>query len=303
MFTFPDHRTQSQNLANDNSSTAQTFLDKWANHYYKEILADLGRPLSEKTKTASSVQDQQEYQVPPDCLRIKTITYTSGSVAYTLEEIEDQDTWNRLNVQSLSGIPRYFFARPRFGIQGEEFLLYPKPSSSTDTITLVFESGDKDLSAAAYTTGTVTMTAGSATVTGSGTTFTAGMVGRYIKSTGALSDGFWYRINTFTSTTVLLLENVYEGATEAGAAYTLEEIWNLPEEMQVLPTYGSLAAYYGMKQNVEQEGKFLGLYTAGLEKAKVRYGTKTRSNIIRNKQGLGRTRRGGYPDNFPESIS
>jgi len=40
-----------------------------------------------------------------------------------------------------------------------------------------------DLDTADYTTGTVTITASSTTVTGAGTTFTADMVGRYIKTT------------------------------------------------------------------------------------------------------------------------
>jgi len=37
------------------------------------------------------------------------------------------------------------------------------------------------LSNADYTTGTITLTDEDATVTGAGTTFTAGMVGRYLK--------------------------------------------------------------------------------------------------------------------------
>src|SRR4030067_666907 len=285
MITWANARTQSQNLASDTSTTGQTFLDFWMNHYYKEILADFGRPQTEKKKTALSVASQQAYQVSPDCLWPKRVTYTSGSTVYPIEEVEDQETWDYMTRQTQTGIPKMFFFRPRFGIQGGEIQFWPTPSAAGNTITFVFVAGDKDLSADSYTSGTVALTSGSATVTGTTTSFTTQMVGRYFKSNDVTSDGLWYRIASFTSTTVITLENVYEGATSTGGTFQIDEIFNLPEEMQVLPIYGALSEYYARKQNPEQENKYLGKYLALFEKAKVRYGTKTRSNIIRSKRG------------------
>lgn len=54
-----------------------------------------------------------------------------------------------------------------------------------------------------YTTGTVAVDS-SGNVTGSGTTFTSGMVGKPFKATGHTK---WYRVKTFSSTTAIVIEN------------------------------------------------------------------------------------------------
>src|SRR3990167_3310736 len=71
---------------------------------------------------------------------------------------------------------------------------------------------------APYETGTVTATAESTTITGSGTTFTAAMVGRKIRIG---SDQAYYRIKTFTSTTEVILEAPYGGTTVSGETYSI----------------------------------------------------------------------------------
>ena len=71
---------------------------------------------------------------------------------------------------------------------------------------------------APYETGTVTVTNGSKTVTGSGTTFTAAMVSRKFKVS---SDNAYYRISAFVSTTEITLETPYEGTTASAKTYTI----------------------------------------------------------------------------------
>lgn len=78
-----------------------------------------------------------------------------------------------------------------------------------------------------YTTGTVTVTTGTGAVTGSGTTFTAAMVGKPFKATGHTS---WYRVKTYSSATSIVIEDdkdditsAYTGGTiGAGATYTIQ---------------------------------------------------------------------------------
>jgi hypothetical protein len=60
-----------------------------------------------------------------------------------------------------------------------------------------------------YSTGTIAVTQGSRTVTGTGTTFTSSMIGR--KFLGP--DNAYYKIIGYTSSTVLLLSEPYQGAT------------------------------------------------------------------------------------------
>lgn len=77
-----------------------------------------------------------------------------------------------------------------------------------------------------YTTGTVAV-AVDGTVTGTGTTFTAAMVGRGFKAAGHSQ---WYRVKTYTSPTEIVIEldlddetATYDGgAVSAGASYTVE---------------------------------------------------------------------------------
>ena len=71
---------------------------------------------------------------------------------------------------------------------------------------------------AAYTTGTVAVTEGLTTVTGTGTTFTAAMVGRKFR---AGSDTAYYVIAAFVSTTEVTLEAAYQGTTATGATYSI----------------------------------------------------------------------------------
>ncbi len=93
-----------------------------------------------------------------------------------------------------------------------------------------------------YTTGTVTVTVTTGAVTGSGTTFTAAMVGKGFK---ALGHTLWYRIKTYSSATAIVIEDDKDdetsaytgGAIGAGATYVIEA--NTP----VTPTASTIHSY------------------------------------------------------------
>lgn len=71
-----------------------------------------------------------------------------------------------------------------------------------------------------YTTGTISVTNGSATITGSGTswaTTTNADAGEYI----LLPDGKWYRITAIGGNTSLTIEVSYQGSTLSGQSYTI----------------------------------------------------------------------------------
>lgn len=95
-----------------------------------------------------------------------------------------------------------------------------------------------------YTTGTVAVANTTGVVTGSGTTFTAAMVGLGFKAVGHSK---WYRIKTYTSGTQITIEDDKDdvtsaytgGAISAGAAYTIEAV----SKFQVSKTtiYGKIA--------------------------------------------------------------
>jgi hypothetical protein len=78
-----------------------------------------------------------------------------------------------------------------------------------------------------YTTGTVAVANTTGVVTGTGTTFTAAMVGNPFKATGHTK---WYRVSAYTSATSITIVNDtdddtagYDGGTiSAGATYTVQ---------------------------------------------------------------------------------
>lgn len=78
---------------------------------------------------------------------------------------------------------------------------------------------------AEYNTGTVAVTAGSPTITGTGTTWATEMTGRLFRLT---TDGPYYQF-TWNSTTTATLDRPYEGTTATGAAYRINQnVFRLP---------------------------------------------------------------------------
>lgn len=306
MLIYDDALQLMKDLASDTTSASATIMTRGMNVGYKRILADLGRPVTEKTQTATTrapssplVASNREYQMPPDFLFMKSLTITISGQKYVLQEEESQELWEYTTTELRTGIPSRFFIRSRFGYSGATVLLDPIPAASGYTLEMVYEATDKDLGTAKYTTGTVTTTADSESVAGSGTSWTTKMIGRYFQNTDEGSDGLWYRIVNVTSTTALTLENVYEGTTQAGVNYQVAEIFALPEEMHELPCYYGLAHYFAFKQNAKQEAKYITLFEKGLAAGKLRWATKSRGSVIRSK---GATPFGNdYPRFFPNS--
>jgi len=69
-----------------------------------------------------------------------------------------------------------------------------------------------------YTTGTVDVTNGSTTVTGTGTAFTAGMAGRKFR---VANEQAFYDVASFDSTTQLTLTQAYQGDTDSDLSYAV----------------------------------------------------------------------------------
>jgi predicted CxxxxCH...CXXCH cytochrome family protein len=74
---------------------------------------------------------------------------------------------------------------------------------------------------ASYSAGTATFTNGSATVTGTGTSWTANMVGWYVKRGSDTGTATWYLVTAVGSSTSLTISRNYTGTTGSGA-YTVQ---------------------------------------------------------------------------------
>jgi len=287
-----------QKTTGDYSADGLTVFKAAANICYKNILNEFGRPDTEKSITRLTVTSQRGYQLQVDAAWVKAVTIKVGSSTYPLIEETSQNRWDQITSEDIeSSTPSRFFVKKRFGLSGQVIEIDPIPSNSTSTLRVVYEPTDRDLQYDVYSTGTVTVTNASENVTGSGTVFTTRMVNQYLKTT----DGLYYKIAQYSSTTALILENVYIGNTESGASYGIYDLFNIPEDMHPIPVYYGFMEYYGSKENSTRQVYYERRYTTLFKQARARYGTKTRSNIVTDlTNGLPAST---YPNYFPTTMS
>lgn len=235
-------------LTGDASSTNLSTMDTLHNEAIKEVVTDKAWGFRQKTKTLSTVASQQFYNLPADCGKVLNVTVLIGTTRYTPARVKTREDWDRLNQSTnvLSDTPERYF------VFGKTIGFYPTPSSATSSaITVSYQREVKDLSIADYTTGTITSIAsGATTVTGSGTSWTAQMAGRFIRitdsNTANTGDGYWYEISSVTSATVLELVSPYNGTSIAAgtAAYTIGQTSIIPEDHQMTPLYRAVEIYF-----------------------------------------------------------
>lgn len=103
-----------------------------------------------------------------------------------------------------------------------------------------------------YDTGTVTVTNGSASVTGSGTTFTAAMENRVFR---LKRDSKWYRVKTYTNTTTIVLDETYKGASGSALTYDIDPPGNWQFELYPLPNdeYSVYVLYYAFPRLLQDD--------------------------------------------------
>lgn len=244
----------------------------------------LERRYNRKRLTTNLVQGQQYYQLSEDALRVSVvIAQSSGSTTWRppMEEIPDEYTWSRFNQVPITGVPRYFFVR---GF--DEIGLYPTPSASiTDGLEIWIEPKYNSCSQDDYTTGTVTVTNGSQTITHSATGFTQSMVGRWFTVTDG-TDVNWYKISAFNSTSSLSIENYYQGISGSAKAFRIGEVMDIPEEFLEAPVDYAMSRHYKRRREINVAADFKQSFDDALKSAKNKYGKTTSQNLIPSSRTL-----------------
>lgn len=225
-------------------------------------------PWLETTGTASTVASQNYVYIPNKIRKLVDVYITVGTQVYIPEAVYDANKWEEILSSNLgsSDVP-YFYYR-----EGNKLLIAPTPATSSNTVTMRGRLNIRDLSIADYTTGNiVSIASGGTAVVGSGTTFTADMVGRFIRITETSAanggDGFWYEIGSFTDATHIGLLKPYEGtAIVAGSAsFTIGQMSPIPEGYDMAPIYRTVAQYWDMKENQTLSTRYWMLYDGGRE--------------------------------------
>lgn len=232
----------------------------------------------------------QRHVLPPYTSKPKSVYVTIGNYRYTPKEVATDAEWDHINTTIItSNIPTHYRVYDGF------LEIYPKPSVADSVVTINARRIARDLSLANYTTGSVdVVTKGSQLITGSGTSWTAPMAGRWIKITPSNTatsdgDGFWYEIARVMSSTTLVLRKPYGGTsltTGAAAAYIIGEASLIPEPHDVLSLYSALQTFFtSVDPNQVKADLYKGLYNSGYAQMIRDHGSK--SNVVLDDGGDG----------------
>lgn len=252
MLTYTDIKQQFLRNIGQDGSTDSALLADFNIHLgqrYAMVLAKMHDYQVQRTLTTPTVAAQQYYHYPATIMNIESVVVTIGSVNYPTTIVNSQWQWDWLNALQVqpTAIPQFIFPRK------VDFGLYPIPQD-VYTLTFNYHYRDRNLSVADYTSGTVTVTQNSISVTSSGATFDATMIGRWLQVTDATApgQGFFYKIAAVPSSSTLSLETAYEGTTSSGVTYRIGEIPDYPEEGHILMVDGPTADFYaGIRHDVE----------------------------------------------------
>ena len=260
-------------------TTLIAFHDRHLGTRYQDLLAEFSNYKTEAPpQTAATVASQQFYHYPPGVVDIENVNIDIGDQNIPLQVVNSQSVWDHLNYTTITNYPTHIFPRR------DDFGLWPIPD---DTYTINFASHyrDRNLTNADVTTTTVTVTNNDATVTHVGPSFTALMVGRWFK---VAQDGFWYRIASFTSTSVIELESVYEGSSGSSLSYVIGESPELPDEAHILLSYGTTADYFrGPRKDPETANSWESMYIRGRDEVKKRYASRSNKRLIKRNMDKG----------------
>lgn len=276
MKTYTTLRNNFGTLTNNTSAANLTLGDQLVNDSLRYLTTKYF--FNERTQVVpgGTIAGTQDYPLPYNIKTIINVYVTVGSIRYQLREAPTRAFWDSLNfVPYTSDIPQFYF------IYNKRIYLFPTPSTSANVVTVNYKTRLRDLSQADYTTGTITATSASSTITGSGTAFVNDMEGRWLQVAPPSGDGNWYEIATYASATSLSLVNQYQGDTVAGATYTIGEAPVLPEDYQDLPVYRACSIYFTTRvPDPARADLFQKLYDEGAAKLDAEFGSKSSSVAI-----------------------
>lgn len=282
--TFQQIFNEVQSGTQSNSATELVLIKRDANFATERFKSVMKRPWSRVSKKANVVTNQQDYQLPRSVLRPTGADYLYGSAYAPLIEIGSEQIWNALNATPSPGIgmPRFFFPKGKDVIS-----IYPIPGTDQiEGLRVYYEPKQPRMIADDYSTGTVTVTNGSAVLTHSGTGFTADMVGRYFYITDAAGDGQDYQIVDYVDSSTLTLENYYEGQSASGQAFIIGVVPDIPGEYIPAITDYCYARFYFRRGNRDSGKEFMGWYQAALDECKEAYSSPTTMPNINNPYDL-----------------
>lgn len=232
----------------DSTTTAKSVIQAGINRGLLVLRKKLRRLYAIETRTFTISAGQSVYQTPEDCIRALDIKFIDGGSRDPLHYVDSDSEWDIYKQKvNQSGRPQFWRM-----ISSDMFELWPVPTSGTGEIRM--QTRAKPLSQLDYTTGTVTLTQGSANVVGTGTSFSAAMVGRSLRLANGNGDLNYYRIQSYTDATHITLENNFAGTSISGAAYRIGEVPNIPADFHYALADHGMRNYWMWRKDRELAG-------------------------------------------------
>lgn len=244
---------------------------------------------SRQEKSTPIVNNQQYYQLPSDCVRVTEVRVVSGTLNLPVSQVDSEAMWNKLNVIPAVTInmPTYYFIRG-YGELG----LWPVPSTN-NVVSLVisYEPRLTDMSlndvtstANTYTVinpstpVTATVTNAATTVTLSQNIVTPNMVGQWFQVNDG-TDGNWYQIGTYVSTTQFTLVNDYQGISGGSHTFIIGQAPDIPEDYHLGLVYYAAYQYYLKRSDNGSALMYKSLFEDLLNQYREAYAAKTTGQV------------------------
>lgn len=192
--------------------------------------------------------NKQAYDLNPLIQKIESVAFTQDETTYPVIEISDPDDWTRYNGLTgnnvTSDIPTYYHLDGQSG----QILIFPKSSVAGNTIDILARSRARKLILEDTSTGTVSVTNGSKTVTGSGTSW-AGVANLRAGAHILIGiDEVPYEIASIDSNTQITLVKKFFGTTASSQTYRIGDVPLIHEDYQDVLWALEAFEYLGLKK-------------------------------------------------------
>lgn len=279
MLTFQQMYQDAQEQVQDYSAETLVLIKRGLNQGMQKFGSILNREYRIIDRTFDIQDGEQWYQMPENCIRPKNIVVSIGGRNYPLTEVVDSDKWEDMNRHNTttSNFPEYF------RVQGADlFGIWPTPATDVaDGGKIYYEPRMRRMSSDDYITGSVTLSSENQNVVGTGTAWTAKMVGRtmIVEDQGEM-DGISHKIVGFTDSTHIALENFWNSDGITTANYRIGDVPDLPDEYHESLIDWACYRVYKRRKDRSMAADAMNAFKDSIEECRVSYSSATSSQYI-----------------------
>ncbi len=264
-----------------NTSTANlTKGDGWMNDFHRRLISKADWPFIHRLRTLATVASTTFINLPYDVDQVESVFVTVGGTRHNPKPAPSRRFWDELHYSTqTSDTPEYWFT------YNGQLGLWPRPSSSSNVISIDAKIRAVDLNTADITSTTITTLANGGTALTVSAGLTAQMVGWWIRptysTTANTGDGQWYELSAIGGATTATLVRAYGGVSIAvgTAASTLAQMPLLPEAFHDLPEIYASWRYWA-KEKDSRAIAFKQMLDEGVKDLFTAYGVSDLSMVI-----------------------